>query len=80
MVSKRERDEYNTSGGQRSNLLYGKARNQCIFSVSTKLLYDHTVSLARALQQELHGAIQEEKNNSQYYCSVYTFALPLSVP
>lgn len=42
--------------------------------------YDHTVSLARALQQELHGAIQEEKNHSQYYCSVYTFALPLSLP
>lgn len=68
-----------THEGQCSNPLYSKPRNQCIFSVSTKLLYDHTVSLARALQQELHGAIQEEKNHSQYYCSVYAFALPLSV-
>lgn len=38
-----------TGKGQRTNLLYSKARNKCAFSV-VQLLYDHTVSSARALQ------------------------------
>lgn len=69
-----------TCEGQGTNLLYSKARNKCAFSASTKHLYDHAVSSARASQQELQGATQKEKNHSQCFCSSYICALALSVP